>query len=172
MYSTQTSKSPNQKTMTKMFCFDYWVKGRENPLSSEGKKADPAKYFPYMAFLYMRPSNTDGENVKGESKWSLTEWTNHVAKELTRFMTRTKRNPTMYNSFKFPTAIKIKTFHQTNPLMNEFLDGAVVEVICNLYDVTVPPRKETRCRDINRDRGGLSIWLIPPQYWSRRRVPP
>ena len=127
--------APNQKTMTEIFCFDYWVKRRENPLSSEVKKADPAKDFPYMAFLYMRPSNTDSENVKGESKWSLTEWTNHLAKELTRFMTWTKRNPTVYDSFKFPTTIKIKTYHQTYPLANEFLDDAVVEVIRNLYDV-------------------------------------
>ena len=127
--------APNQKTMTEIFCFDYWVKRRENPLSSEVKKSDPAKDFPYMAFLYMRPSNTDGENVKGESKWSLTEWTNHLAKELTRFMTWTKRNPTVYDSFKFPTTIKIKTYHQTYPLTNEFLDYAVVEVIRNLYDV-------------------------------------
>ena len=135
LYSTGTSMSPNQKTMTEIFCFDYWVKRRENPLSSEGKKADPAKDFPYMAFLYMRPSDTDSENVKGESKWSLTEWTNHLAKELTRFMTWTKRNPTMYDSFKFPTTIKIKTYHQTYPLANEFLDEVVVEVIRNLYDV-------------------------------------
>ena len=126
---------PNSKSMTEIFCFDYWVKRRENPFSSEGKKADPAKDFPYMAFLYMRPSNTDGENVKGENKWSLTEWTNHLAKEITRFMTWTRKNPTVYDSFKFPTTIKIKTYHQTYPLANEFLDNAVVEVIRNLYDV-------------------------------------
>ncbi len=123
------------QTMAELFCIDYWVSRRESPECCNTKKADPSKPWPYMAFLYIRPQIEDEENFKGESKWSLTEWLDHLAVQFQKFMSWTKCNPSHYDSYLYSAVIKVKSIHQTYPLAHEFLDETVVEVIRNLYDV-------------------------------------
>ena len=123
------------KTMTELFCFDYWVSRRENPECCNTKKSDMSKPWPYMTFLYICPTNENDENIKGESKWNLTEWLDHLAIELQKFMTWTKHNVSYYDAYMYPANIKVKSIHQSYPLAHEVLDHTVVEVIRNLYDV-------------------------------------
>ena len=96
----------DSRDMMSIFPFDFQVDHCETRGIDKAKEAVLNKGWPWNTFVWIRPSYNE---ILGEqrSKWTLSEWLNHVKVDLEHFMQWTKKHKNVYSAYKYQINIRV-----------------------------------------------------------------